>query len=52
MADSNSVDLPIGLNFGLKQDYGSKTKKKKNSDTKDRSFDVTRILPLVTMLSH
>jgi hypothetical protein len=39
MADSNSVDL-IGFNSGLKRDYGSKTKKRKNSDTKDRSFDV------------
>jgi hypothetical protein len=52
MAGSNSVDLLIGFNSGLKQDYGSKTRKKKNSDTKDHSFDVVSALPLVAMLSH
>jgi hypothetical protein len=52
MANSNSVDLPVGFNFGLKQDYGSKTRKKKNSDTKDHSFDVASALPLVAMLSR
>jgi hypothetical protein len=52
MADSNSVDLLAGFNSGLKRDYGSKTKKRKNSDTKDCSFDVASALPLVAMLSH
>jgi hypothetical protein len=52
MADSNSVDLLIGFNFGLKRDYGSKTRKRKNSDTKDRSFDVASTLPFVAMLSR
>jgi hypothetical protein len=52
MADSNSVDLLIGFNFGLKRDYGSKTRKMKNSDTKDRSFDVASALLLVAMLSR
>jgi hypothetical protein len=51
MADSNSVDLLVGFNFGFKRDYGSKTKERKNSDTKDRSFDVASALPLVVMLS-
>jgi hypothetical protein len=45
------VDLLVGLNFGLKRDYGSKTKERKNSDTKDCSFDIVRALPLVAMLS-
>jgi hypothetical protein len=52
MADSNSVDLLIGFNSGLKRDYGSKTRKRKNSDTKDRSFDVASALPLVAMLNR
>jgi hypothetical protein len=52
MADSNSVDLLVGFHSGLKQDYGSKTRERKNSDTKDRSFDVASTLPLVAMLSH
>jgi hypothetical protein len=52
MADSNSVDLLVGFNSGLKQDYGSKTMKRKNSDTKDHSFDVASALPLVVMLSR
>jgi hypothetical protein len=52
MADSNSVDLLVGFNSRLKRDYGSKTGKKKNTDTKDRSFDVASALPLVAMLSH
>jgi hypothetical protein len=52
MADSNSVDLLVGFNSGLKQDYGSKTRKRKNSDTKDRSLDVASALPLVAMLSR
>jgi hypothetical protein len=52
MADSNSVDLLVGFNSGLKWDYGSKTKKRKNSDTKDRSFDVASTLPLIAMLSR
>jgi hypothetical protein len=51
MADSNSIDLIVGFNFGLKRDYGSKTRKRKNSDTKDRSFDVASALPLVAMLN-
>jgi hypothetical protein len=52
MADSNLVDLLIGFNFGLKRDYGSKTRKRKNSDTKDHSFDVASALLLVAMLSR
>jgi hypothetical protein len=52
MADGNLVDLLIGFNSRLKQDYGSKTRKRKNSDTKDRSFDVASALPLVAMLSR
>jgi hypothetical protein len=52
MADSNSVDLLIGFNSGLKRDYGFKTRKRKNSDTKDRFFDVVSALPLVAMLSY
>ena len=51
MADSNLVDLLIGFNFGLKQDYGSKTRKKKNSDTKDQFFDVASAFSLVAILS-
>jgi hypothetical protein len=52
MADSNSVDLLIGFNSGLKRDYRSKTRKRKNSDTKDRSFDVASAFSLVVMLSR
>jgi hypothetical protein len=52
MADSNLVDLLIGFNSGFNRDYGSKTRKRKNSDTKDRSFDVASALPLVAMLSR
>ena len=52
MVDGNSIDLLVGFNSGLKGDYGSKTKKKKNNDTKDRSFDVASALPLVAMLSR
>jgi hypothetical protein len=33
MANSNLVDLPVELNSRLQQDYGSKTKERKNSDT-------------------
>jgi hypothetical protein len=51
MADSNSVDLLVGFNSGLKQDYGSKAREGKNSNTKDRSFDVASAFPLVAMLS-
>jgi hypothetical protein len=51
MVDSNSVDLLVGFNSRLKRDYGSKTRERKNSDTKNRSFDVTRALPLIAMLS-
>jgi hypothetical protein len=51
MADSNLVDLLVGFNSGLKRDDGSKTRKRKNSDTKDCSLDVASALPLV-MLSH
>jgi hypothetical protein len=50
--DSNSIDLLVGFNSRLKQDYSSKTRKRKNTDTKDRSFDITRTLPLFAMLSH
>jgi hypothetical protein len=56
MANSNLVDLLVGLNSRLKRDYDSKTREKKNSDTKDRPFDVTHALPyalpLVAMLNH
>jgi hypothetical protein len=52
MADSNSVDLLVGFNSRFKWDYGSKTRKRKNSDTKDRSFDVASTLPLVAMLNR
>jgi hypothetical protein len=52
MADSNSVDLLVGFNSGFKRDYGSKTRKRKNSDTKDRSLDVASALPLIAMLSR
>jgi hypothetical protein len=49
MANSNLVDLLVGLKSGFKQDSGSKTRERKN---KDRSFDVTSALPLVAMLSR
>ena len=51
MANRNLVDLFVGFNSGLKRDYGSKTRKRKNSDTKDCSFDVASALPLVAMLN-
>jgi hypothetical protein len=41
MAKNNSVDLLVRFNSGLKRDYGSKTRERKNSDAKDRSFDIT-----------
>jgi hypothetical protein len=56
MADSNSVDLLVVFNSRLKRDYGSKTREKKNSDTKDRSLDVASALsnvrgePVVSIL--
>jgi hypothetical protein len=52
MADSNLIDLLVGFHIRLKQNYGSKTKKRKNSDTKDHSFDVTRALLLVAMFNR
>jgi hypothetical protein len=52
MVDSYSVYLLVGFNSGLKRDYGSKTRERKNSDTKDRSLDVASALPLVAMLSR
>jgi hypothetical protein len=52
MADSNSVYLLVGFNSGLKRDYGSKTRERKNSDTKDRPVDIVSTLPLVAMLSR
>jgi hypothetical protein len=52
VADSNSVDLLVGLNSELKQDYGSKTRKKQNSDTNSHSLDVPSTLPLIAMLSR
>jgi hypothetical protein len=52
MADSNPVDLLVGIHSGLKRDYGSKTRKRKNNDTKNRSFDVTRALLLIAMLNR
>jgi hypothetical protein len=51
VTDSNSIDLLIGFNSGLKRDDDSKARERKNSDTKDRSFDVASALPLVAMLS-
>ena len=39
MVDSNLVDCLVGFNSGFKRDYSSKTRKRKNSDTKDPSFD-------------
>jgi hypothetical protein len=52
MADSNSVYLLVGFNSGLKRDYGSKTRERKNSDTKDHPLDIASALPLVAMLSR
>jgi hypothetical protein len=52
MVDKNSEDLLVGWNSKLKRDYGSKTKEKKNNDTKNHSFDVASALPLVAMLSR
>jgi hypothetical protein len=52
MADSNSVYLLVGFNSGFKQDYGSKTRERKNSDTKDCPLDIASALPLVAMLSR
>jgi hypothetical protein len=52
MADSNLIDLLVELNSKLKRDYGSKTREMKNNDTKDRSFDVASVLPLLAMLSR
>ena len=51
MANSNSVDFLVGIHSGLKRDYGSKTRERKNNDIKNCSFDVTRTLPLVVMLN-
>jgi hypothetical protein len=51
MADSNSVYLLVGSNSGFKRDYGSKTRERKNSDTKDHPLDIASTLPLVAMLS-
>jgi hypothetical protein len=47
MADSNLVDLFDRFNSRLKEDHGSKTRERKKSDTKDRSFDVARALHLL-----
>jgi hypothetical protein len=52
ITDSNSVDLLVRFNSGLKRDYGSNTREKKNSDTKDRSLDVVSALPLIAMLNR
>jgi hypothetical protein len=52
MIDSNLVDLLVRFNSGLKQDDGSKARERKNSDTKDRFFDVASALPLIVMLSR
>jgi hypothetical protein len=52
VVDNNSVDLLVGFHSGLKRDYGSKSREKKNSDTKDCSFDVASALLLVAMLSR
>jgi hypothetical protein len=43
MANSNSVYLLVGFNSGFKRDYGSKTRKRKNSDTKDCPLDVAML---------
>jgi hypothetical protein len=51
MANNNLVDLLVGLNSGLKRDYGFKTRERKSSDTKDHSFNVASAFPLVAMLS-
>ena len=50
MANGNLIDLLVEFNSRLKQDYGSKTRKRKNSNTKDGSFDIASTLPLVVML--
>jgi hypothetical protein len=50
--DSNLVDCLVGFNSGLKQVYSFKTKKRKNNDTKDCSFDVTHTLLLVAILNR
>ena len=52
MADSKSIDLLVRFNSRFKCNYGSKMRERKNSDTKDQSFDVTSALPLVAMLSR
>ena len=52
MANSNLVDLLVRFNSRLKRDYGFKTRKWKNSDTKDHSLDVVSALPLIAMLSR
>jgi hypothetical protein len=52
MVDNNLVDLLVGFNSELKRDYGFKTRKRKNSDTNDRFFDVASTLLLVAMLSR
>jgi hypothetical protein len=52
MTDSNSVDLLVGFNSELKRDDGSKARERKNSNTKDCSFDVASTLLLVAMLSR
>ena len=52
MVDNNLVDFLVRSNSRLKQDYGSKIRERKNSNTKDHSFDVASVLPLVVMLSH
>jgi hypothetical protein len=52
MTDSNLVDLLVKFNSGLKRDDGSKARKRKNSDTKNRFLDVVSALPLVAMLSR
>jgi hypothetical protein len=52
MTNSNSVDLLVQFNSGLKRDDGSKARKRKNSDTKDCSFDVASTLLFVAMLNR
>jgi hypothetical protein len=52
MADSNLVYLLVRFNYGLKRDYGSKTRERKISDTKDRFLDIASALPLVVMLNR
>ena len=52
MIDSDYSRPFVGLNSRPKRDNGSKTKERKNSATKDQSFDVTVALPFIAMLNR